>query len=223
MSRALKLMGYTRKVLEKTTERVSQEMLDLYFQMEPPGGVFGVPRERLIDVDETGVWLAVIRRKYGHAIKGEKAGTVAPYNVGKKYTAILAIDIHGVVAYLILDVPGTTNVLFFHFVCELLLPDITPPDGEPVVRRVILLDNLAAHHYAPMLNAIRTAGHAHTHRPAYASVELGSIELAMGVLKGDLQQRWHHVTADNLVDEVEDAICRIRADQCAGFFRHTGH
>lgn len=216
-------MGYTRKVLEKTTERVSQEMLDLYFQMEPPGGVFGVPRERLIDVDETGVWLAVIRRKYGHAIKGEKAGTVAPYNVGKKYTAILAIDIHGVVAYLILDVPGTTNVLFFHFVCELLLPDITPPDGEPVVRRVILLDNLAAHHYAPMLNAIRTAGHAHTHRPAYASVELGSIELAMGVLKGDLQQRWHHVTADNLVDEVEDAICRIRADQCAGFFRHTGH
>ena len=216
-------MGYTRKILEKQSEGADPALIDAYFALDPPHGVHNIPRERLIDIDETGVWLAVIRRKYGHAPKGAKAGTKAPYNVGKKYTAIIAIDMHGVVAYQVMDVKGTTSVIWYHFVSDILLPAIRAPHGEPHVPRLILMDNLAAHHDRETLELIAATGHAHTFRPPRASIELGSIEYAMNVLKCDLRQHWPHIDQDNLLYFVEDAICRLTALQCVGFFRHTGH
>ena len=223
VSRALTLMGYTRKILEKQSEGADQALIEAYFVLDPPHGINGVPRERLVDVDETGVWLACIRRKYGHAPKGEKAGTKAPYNVGKKYTAIIAIDMHGVVAYQVMDVKGTSSVIWYHFVNDILLPEIRAPHGEEHVPRLILMDNLAAHHNRVTLELIAAAGHAHTFRPPRASIELGSIEYAMNVLKCDLRQHWPHIDQDNLLYFVEDAICRLTASQCVQFFRHTGH
>jgi hypothetical protein len=52
-------------------------------------------------------------RKYGHAQRGQHAGTHAPYNVGTKWSIILAIDTGGLVTYLITNSPGTTTIIFY--------------------------------------------------------------------------------------------------------------
>ena len=98
----------TRQVLGKSNNKADEGARLAYFTLPPPNGVAGVHPDRLVDVDETGVWLAVCRRRYGHVPRGEKGETHAPYQVGKKYTATLAIDTGGVVAYMISDAPATT-------------------------------------------------------------------------------------------------------------------
>ena len=56
-----------------------------YFALPPPNGVLGVPRADLVDVDETGVWLMVCRRRYAMVESGKHAATHAPYIEGKKF------------------------------------------------------------------------------------------------------------------------------------------
>jgi hypothetical protein len=43
-------------------------------------GIHGVNRDLLVDIDETGVWMACCRRTKGHAPRGQSATTHAPYN-----------------------------------------------------------------------------------------------------------------------------------------------
>ena len=212
-------MGMSRKVLEKKNAKEDEGARLLYFALPPPHGINGVERARLVDVDECGVWLATCRRKYGHVDIGKKAATNAPYNVGKKFTVILAIDVGGVVCYTLSDSPGTTTLIFFNFINHVLLPSIegTHPDG-----RVIVWDNLRAHFNQAVLQLIRNEGHVIVPRPKF-SCDLGSIEFGFSVIKTNLRSHWYDVDEDNLPDYVEAAICSLTGDQCEGFFRHTGH
>ena len=99
-------MGFTRKVLEKKSAQADYGAQLAYFELPHPMGVLGVNRDDLIDIDESGVWLCVCRRVRGHAPRGQSAATHSPYNEGKKYTVIMAIDTAGVLAYQLSDLPG---------------------------------------------------------------------------------------------------------------------
>jgi transposase len=206
----------TRQVLGKSNNKADEGARLAYYTLPPPHGIAGVHPDRLVDIDETGVWLAVCRRKLGHVPRGEKGETHAPYSVGKKYTVTLAIDTGGVVAYLISDAPGTTSEMWYAFLQGSLLPNL------PVPGRVLLYDNLSAHGNAGAGALIEGSGHQSVKRPKY-SCDLGSIEFANNVFKTELRSHWYDLTEDNLVDHVEDAIQTLTAEQCEGFFRHTGH
>ena len=216
ISRGLAFIGFTRKILERENNKADEGARQLYFQLQPPQGILGVNRNILVDVDECGVWLAVCRRKYGHAPSGQSASTRAPYNVGKKYTVILAIDLGGVLCYCITDSPGTTSEIWYQFLFDLLLPAI---HGQ---QRVILMDNLAAHNDPAARALVANDGHTIVKRPAYSG-DLGSIELANNVFKMQLKRDWHVLTESNLPAYIEASLCMIKAHQCVGFFRHTGH
>jgi len=41
--------------------------------LTPPHGVFNVPRDLLIDIDETGIMLYSSERGFGHALRGQRA------------------------------------------------------------------------------------------------------------------------------------------------------
>lgn len=205
----------TRKVLERTSQNADPGARLAYFALPPPNGVLGVPRAELVDVDETGVWMMVCRRRYGHVESGKNAATHAPYNEGKKYSVILAIDITGVKGYYINDLPGTSNETFFHFAAALL----GALEDRP---RTILLDNLSSHKWAPTKQILREAGHRIVYRPPYSS-DLGSIEFANNVFKMWLRKHMHEITEMNLPVYTEAAICQLTGEQCHGFFRHTGH
>lgn len=208
-------MGITRKVLEKTSHNADEGARLAYFAFPPPHGVLGVPRADLVDVDETGVWLMCCRRRYGMVESGKNAATHAPYPEGKKFSVILAISIAGVVGCFISDLPGTSNETFFHFAAALL-------DALEDRPRVILLDNLSSHKWAPTKQIIRVAGHEIVYRPTYSS-DLGSIEFANNVFKMWLKRHMDEITEENLPIYAEAAICQLTAEQCRGFFVHTGH
>ena len=209
----------TRQVLGKSNNKADEGARLAYFTLPPPHGVAGVHPDRLVDVDETGVWLAVCRRRYGHVPRGEKGETHAPYQVGKKYTVTLAIDTGGVVAYMISDAPGTTSEMWYSFLQGVLLPNL---DAVGIPNRVLLYDNLSAHRNAAARALIVGSGHVAVNRPKY-SCDLGSVEFANNVFKTELRQNWYELTDDNLVDYVDAAIQTLTAEQCRGFFRHTGH
>ena len=100
----------TRQVLGKTNNKADEGARLAYFAMPPPHGIADVDPDRLVDVDETGVWLAVCRRKTGHVHRGEKGETHAPYSVGKKYTKKYNLRRGGVT-----NIRDVTQILFVPF------------------------------------------------------------------------------------------------------------
>ena len=63
----------------------------LFWQLPPPAGIFGVDRETIIDIDESGVMMGTASRSSGHAMIGEQATMRMPTKVGTKDTIILAV------------------------------------------------------------------------------------------------------------------------------------
>jgi hypothetical protein len=62
-------------------------------------GVLNVPRDLLIDIDETSVVLYSAERRFGHAPRGRRATTLSPSPRGTKFTVILAIARNGIVCW----------------------------------------------------------------------------------------------------------------------------
>ena len=209
-------MGFTRKVLEKKSDQADYGAQLAYFELPPPMGVLGVNRDDLIDIDESGVWLCVCRRVRGHAPRGQSAATHSPYNEGKKYTVIMAIDTAGVLAYQLSDLPGTTTETFFQFM-RALMPCLVDR------RRVIVMDNLKSHKSPETKWLVEGNGHVIVFRPSYSSDVLGSIEYAFNIMKAFLRHYAHDITQANLPEYTEAAICSISGDNCRGLFAHTGH
>jgi len=110
------------KVLGKTNPMMDEGARCAYFSQPPPIGVTGVDVNNIVDVDETGVWLAWCRRKRGHVMRGDQAETDTPYNVNQNFSCIISIDIGVVVTYAISDSPGMTTEIRFAFLTNLLLP-----------------------------------------------------------------------------------------------------
>ena len=120
---------------------------------------------------------------------------------------------------MISDAPGTTSEIWYAFLQGALLPNLATIG---VANRVLVYDNLRAHQNVDARALIRGSGYEAVNRPKY-SCDLGSVEFANNVFKTELRQHWYELTEDNLVDYVEAAIQTLTAEQCQGFFRHTGH
>ena len=174
-------------------------------------------RDLLVDIDETGVWMACCRRTRGHAPRGESAATHSPYNVGKKYTVILAIDTGGLICYQIADVKGTSGAMFLAFLTGCLMPCI-----EGMSCRLVM-DNASSHKTDDVKRCIGAYGHGVTYRPPFSSDVLGSIEYGMNIIKVYLRCNSGRIKEDNLPDHIVAAMCSLTPEQCGGFFMHTGH
>ena len=68
-----------------------QNRVWMWFNTGPPTGVFGVPRKKLIDVDEFGVTFERCNRKYGWAPKFSRVRKDGHYGHGTKITVLFAI------------------------------------------------------------------------------------------------------------------------------------
>ena len=209
-------MGFTRKVLEKKSAQADYGAQLAYFELPPPMGILGVNRDDLIDIDESGVWLFVCRRSRGHAPSGQSAATHSPYNEGKRFTVIMAIDTAGVLAYQIVDLPGTTSETFYEYMRAMMPRLVDRP-------RVIVMDNLRSHKSPETKRLVEGNGHVIVFRPSYSSDVLGSIEYAFNIMKTFLRHHAHDITEANLVGYTEAAICSISGDTCRNLFAHTGH
>jgi hypothetical protein len=121
VSRGLRVLGFTKKKLCHINIRRDPAKREQWWKLPPPEGVLNVPRDLLIDIDETSIILYTAERGFGHALRGRRAVTLSPSHRGTKYTVILAIACRGVVAWDIAK-KNTNSESFRNYLCFCLHP-----------------------------------------------------------------------------------------------------
>jgi hypothetical protein len=99
VSRGLRVLGFTKKKLCLINVRRDPAKREQRWKLSTPEGVFNVPRDLLIDIDETSIILYTAERGFGHALRDRRAVTLSLSPRRTKYTVILAISCRGVVAW----------------------------------------------------------------------------------------------------------------------------
>jgi len=134
--------------------------VECFFDMPPPLGICGVPRNKLIDVGEFGVTLEKCNRSGGWALKVFRVRKDGHYHHGSKLTVLFAIEpgdprlpagTRGSVQrprrwLRVIRAKGTTTNVFADF-CDHICSDI---ESNPIPGtdddRLLMWDNLVAHH-----------------------------------------------------------------------------
>ena len=177
----------------------------------------------LIFVDETGSDRRTALRKYGYSLKGKPATTDTLLVRGKRYSAIAAMSLDGIVDVHITSesVNGDT---FCEFIERNLLPQMLPFDGING-RSVVIMDNASIHHTERATALIEEIGAIPIFLPPY-SPDIMPIEECFSKVKSFLRAN------DPLIQilrepEIEDiilaAFASITPDDCYSWVEHCGY
>ena len=152
-------------------------------------------------------------RTYARAPRGKRAIGRAPAGRYERLTLLGAITLEGVSA--IMTIPAFTNrAVFAAFVREVLVPTLRPA-------QVVVLDNLPAHKYPEVEEAVRGAGCRLLFLPRY-SPEYNPIEPCWSKVKNELRSRAAR-TLEHLQEAVHAAVEHVSAYDARGYFRHCGY
>lgn len=178
-------------------------------------------RHTLVWLDETGSDRRNFMRKYGYAIRGDRAIEKQFVVQGQRTNAIAAISSAGVVAYQLVShtVDGT---VFFDFIRSQLLPQLQPFDGESPAS-VVIMDNLSVHHVEPVVCLLRESGVLVLFLPPY-SPDLNPMEEAFSYIKYFLREHGDIIDAfDSPTQVLHAAFNSITSEQCNGWITHSGY
>ena len=150
---------------------------------------------------------------YSRSLVGERAFGKAPKNQGKNLTVVGAIALDGIRAMMAYE-GGTTNEAFLYFVRHALVPSLRRGD-------VVVWDNLKAHYFKDVSEAIEAAGAHIVFLPPY-SPELNPIEHTWSKLKG-LLRREEARTLQTLALALERSSTEITCDDLIGWFTNCGY
>jgi transposase len=171
-----------------------------------------IPAEDLVFIDESGITTSMTRL-WARAPRGKRAVGRAPAGRYERLTLLGALCLHGLSA--LMTIPAFTNrEVFRAFVEEVLVPTLRP--GQ-----VVIWDNLPAHKYPEVEQAIRNAGCRLLFLPRY-SPEFNPIEPCWSKLKNELRSRAAR-TLDALQEAVTAAMQSISAQDARGWFTHCGY
>lgn len=152
-------------------------------------------------------------RRCGRARRGKRLCCRVPHGHWKTTTFIAALRHDGLTAPLLVDGPINKD-LFVAYVEQQLTPTLRPGD-------VVIMDNLSAHHTAPVRTAIEAVGARLQYLPAY-SPDLNPIEQAFSKLKAHLRKAGKR-TISELEQEISRCIDTYTPTECQNYFRHTGY
>lgn len=168
--------------------------------------------EDLVFVDESGVTTSMTRL-WARAPRGERAFGRAPAGRYERLTLLGALCPEGLSA--LMTIPAFTNrAVFRAFVEEVLVPTLRP--GQ-----VVIWDNLPAHKYPEVGQAIHNAGCRLLFLPRY-SPEFNPIELTWSKLKTELRSRAAR-TLESLQEAITAAMQTVSALDARGWFTHCGY
>lgn len=149
-------------------------------------------------LDETGSDRRHFLRKYGYALKGERAIRHTFLIHGRKINAILVISCAGVQAKL-----------------------LEPFDGSSP-HSMVIMDNLSLHHNLPVRTLLNQSGIVVQYLPPY-SPDLNLVE-AFSYIKSYLKAHENTVEATNdLVSIINAAINSITDDMCRHWIKDCGY
>jgi transposase len=152
-------------------------------------------------------------RRFARALRGHRAIGRAPAGRYERLTLLGALTLKGLSA--LMTIPAFTNrAVFAAFVEQVLVPSLRP--GQ-----VVVLDNLPAHKYPEVEQAIRAAGCRLLFLPRY-SPEYNPIELCWSKVKNRLRSQAAR-TLELLQAAVGDAQELITSEDATGWFTHCGY
>ena len=176
------------------------------------GRLAGVALSDVVVVDESYATTQMTRPR-GRAARGVRVVGRVPHGHWKLLTILAAVTVHGVLAAATTDAATDTDV-FLAFVAEALVPALRPG-------RVVVMDNLAAHHVARVRELVEAAGCRLVYLPPY-SPDLSPIEPMWSKLKQALRSTGARAVAA-LDEAIGAALATITAGDCHGYFRHCGY
>lgn len=211
----------------------------IFFNCPPPLGIFGMPRYKLIDIDEFCITLEKCNRTGGWMLKCYRIRKDGHYKVGNKLTCLLGIEPgdpripagqRGSVEnprrwVRCIQNGGTTNIVFRDF-CEHICSDI---ENNPIFptddHRVMMWDNLSSHHSAYVNQTVtgRPGPCAFTivprppYQPKYGPIEYKICDLTHEV-RMKKEKSW---SVARLEQEVKRAAQRIGPFDST--FKHCGY
>ncbi len=168
--------------------------------------------KRLVFVDETGA-STKMARLYGRSPKGTRCEASIPHGHWKTRTFVGGLREGGMTAPMVLD--GAMDGVAFHaWIEQALAPTLAFGD-------IVVMDNLPAHKPEHVRRAIEAAGAELRYLPAY-SPDLNPIENAFAQLKAFLKKAAAR-TIPALDQAIADALSKITAQDCKGYFKNAGY
>jgi hypothetical protein len=187
-------LGYSRKKTSTVANQAFRPDLvlrrDLFWSSGPPTGVFGVHRDTLADIDEFGVEIQRMNRKFGKSYISFRVRQKGHYSRDTKFTVIIAVASTGERWMLIRQVQGTTAQLFEQFLSMDVLPGLSAIQPPRIFN--LLMDNLNSHRSPRVANAIYFAGHRPMFRPPYRPHD-APIEFIINQIDNLLHQNIYNV------------------------------
>ena len=179
--------------------------------------------EMMVFVDETGSDNRDSMRKFGYALKGQRASSRRLLCRGKRVNSVAAMDMNGVIC-----VDSTTASLNGDVFCDFLecslLPQLLPFNGTNP-RSIVFLDNASIHHVSHAVSLIQSVGALVHFLPPY-SPDLNPIEELFSKVKAVLKESDQAIQGlgeECATDIVQAAFSSVTADDCIGWFQHAGY
>ena len=222
ITEAENLLGFSRKVGATTANQallpINVIKRQMFWNLAPPLGVFGVNRNTLIDIDEAGIMLKFVNRKRGKALVGIEVRQKGIYGHRNKWTLIVAICPTGLLHLRFEKEPGTTTEIFNQF-CDQLCNQFIAAAPQ----RRLIFDNLGSHLANRVVNTIHASGHTYTQRPPYRPCD-GPIEFFFNMLQQELTHRMYLINNEaDLRQQVRNIAQSLSGNGFDALFRKCGY
>ena len=206
--------GLTRKKLQHVALQRTMELRSSFM-----ASVYTFPTEMFVWIDDSGSDCKDQLRRYGYALRGERAVCRKLLVRGRRVSAVAAISSQGLIALELTD--GTVDGdIFFDFVRGSLIPEMRPFDGSSPMS-IALMDNCSIHHTHEVADLFLTAGILLIFLSPY-SPDMNPIELAFGYVKGYLKEHQDLLGIMPHKDIVQAAFDSI-TQQCKGWIAKCGY
>ena len=182
---------------------------------------FGV--EKLVFADETGCDRRDFFRNTGYSLRGCTPQLQSIVSRGKRYNAMAAISIQGMLGVDIVSTgSGVNGDAFMSFLYGSVIPNMHPFDGSPEPS-ILVMDNCSIHHVTAVQSALDNSGILTQYLPPY-SPDYNPIEHSFSYVKQYLKN--HADVLDCAPDSlpiIHAAFQSITPAMCKGWISHAGY
>ncbi len=167
---------------------------------------------RLVFIDETSVNTSMVRL-YGRCPCGVRLVDHVPFGHWETMTFVSALRHDAMVAPMLIEGP-MNGELFLAYVEQCLAPTLKPND-------IVVMDNVAIHRVAGVVEAIEAAGATLRYLPQY-SPDLNPIETPFSKFKSHLRKLAQR-TVPGIRHAIRSFLSSLTGQECANYLSHAGY
>ncbi|KAJ8508493.1 hypothetical protein ONZ45_g9242 [Pleurotus djamor] len=214
ISELLRDCGLTYKLLHKAASERDNEYRSEW-KAEVNNHYVG---RQIVVVDESSKDERTLFRRYGHAPKGQRAATSAPFVRGDRYSLVAAMGLDGYIGTRVVE-GAVDGDEFLDFIVNDVLPKMNP---FPQDKSVLIMDNCAIHKSEILRELIEARGVVLIFLPPY-SPDFNPIEESFSCVKAWIRRHWDIMQNEDPYIGLYSATTSVTAEKAKEWFRHSGY